>query len=83
MGVLQRIALCYFFASLIVHYLSSKNVIIISVILLIGYWLLLLIFGNQQQPLSLSGNAGLYLDKFLMGNNHLYHGEGIPCLLAL
>ena len=78
MGVLQRIALCYFFGSLLVHYLSSKKVMIVSVILLLGYWLLLLAFGNPSQPLSMSGNAGLYLDKFLMGNNHLYHGEGIP-----
>ncbi len=78
MGVLQRIALCYFFASLLVHYLSAKKVMIVSVILLIGYWLLLLAFGNPSQPLSMLGNAGLFLDKFLMGNNHLYHGEGIP-----
>ena len=78
MGVLQRIALCYFFGSLLVHYLSSKNVIIVSVILLVGYWLLLLGFGDSSQPLSMSGNAGLYFDRFLMGNNHLYHGERIP-----
>lgn len=78
MGVLQRIALCYFFGSLLVHYLSSKQVAIISIILLVGYWLLLLAFGDPSQPLSMSGNAGLYLDKFLMGNNHLYHGERIP-----
>lgn len=78
MGVLQRIALCYFFGSLIVYYLSTRNVIIISVVLLIGYWIILLVFGDQSQPLSMSGNAGLYLDKFLMGNNHLYHGERIP-----
>ncbi len=78
MGVLQRIALCYFFASLMVHYLSSKQIIITSVILLIGYWFLLLAFGNPSQPFSMLGNAGLYLDKFLMGNGHLYHGEGIP-----
>jgi predicted acyltransferase len=78
MGVLQRIALCYFFGSLLVHYLSPKKVIIVGIVLLIGYWLLLLGFGNPSQPLSMSGNAGLYLDKFLMGNNHLYHGEGIP-----
>lgn len=78
MGVLQRIALCYFFGSLLVHYFSTKKVIIISVILLIGYWILLLAFGNQSQPLSMMGNAGLYLDKFLMGNDHLYHGERIP-----
>src|SRR5690606_27037812 len=67
MGVLQRIALCYFFGSLLVHYFSTRKVIIISVILLIGYWILLLAFGNQSQPLSMMGNAGLYLDKFLMG----------------
>lgn len=78
MGVLQRIALCYFFGSLLVHYFSTRKVIIISVILLIGYWILLLAFGNPSQPLSMMGNAGHYLDKFLMGNNHLYHGENIP-----
>ena len=78
MGVLQRIALCYFFASLLIQYLSPKKVALISIILLIGYWLLLLAFGDSSQPLSLSGNAGLFLDKFLMGNSHLYHGEGIP-----
>ena len=78
MGVLQRIALCYFFASLLVYYLPAKKVILVSIILLIGYWILLLAFGNASQPLSMMGNAGLYLDKFLMGNDHLYHGEGIP-----
>ena len=78
MGVLQRIALCYFFGSLLVHYFSTKKVIIISILLLVGYWILLLAFGSPSQPLSMMGNAGLYLDKFLMGNNHLYHGESIP-----
>lgn len=78
MGVLQRIALCYFFASLLIQYLSTRKVILISVILLLGYWLVLLVFGNYEQPYSLLGNAGLYLDKFLMNTSHHYHGEGIP-----
>lgn len=78
MGVLQRIALCYLFASLLIHYLSTRAVIIVSVLLFLLYWGLLLVFGNADQPYSLLGNAGLYLDKFLMGDNHLYHGEGIP-----
>lgn len=78
MGVLQRIALSYFFGSLLVYYLSTKKVIIVSIALLIGYWIILLFFGDHSQPLSMSGNAGLYLDKFLMGNDHLYHGEKIP-----
>ncbi len=78
LGVLQRIALCYFFASLLIHYLSAKKVVLVGIILLTGYWFLLLLFGNASQPFSMLGNAGEYLDKFLMGNNHLYHGEGIP-----
>ncbi len=78
MGVLQRIALCYLFGSLIIHYLSRRMVIVTSVLLLVGYWLLLLLFGNTSQPYSLLGNSGLYLDKFLMADSHLYHGEGIP-----
>jgi predicted acyltransferase len=78
MGVLQRIALCYFFASLLIHYLSRRAVIIVSVLLFVVYWLLLLVFGDHNQPYSLLGNAGLYFDKFLMGNNHLYHGESVP-----
>lgn len=78
MGVLQRIALCYLFGSLIIHYLSKQMVIITSILLLVGYWLLLLMFGDANQPYSLLGNAGLYLDKFLMADSHLYHGEGIP-----
>lgn len=78
MGVLQRIALCYFFASLLIHYLSARKVAIVTVILLVGYWFLLLLFGDTSQPFSMLGNAGEYLDKFLMGNDHLYHGEGIP-----
>jgi len=78
LGVLQRIALCYLFASLMIHYLSTRAATITSIILLLGYWILLLVFGNHDQPFSMLGNAGLYLDKFLLGDNHLYHGEGIP-----
>ncbi|MEJ7766442.1 MAG: DUF5009 domain-containing protein [Chitinophagaceae bacterium] len=77
MGVLQRIALCYFFASLLIHYLSSKKVFVISLVLLVGYWMILLAWGNQAQPFSLTGNAGLYFDRWFFGESHLYHGEGI------
>lgn len=78
MGVLQRIALCYFFASLLIHYFKRKTVLIFTVFLLVFYWLILLWFGDAAQPFSLLGNAGLRFDKWLMGPHHLYHGEGIP-----
>jgi predicted acyltransferase len=78
MGVLQRIALCYFAASLLTHFLSPKRVMWVGAGLLVGYWVLLLLFGDHAQPYSMFGNAGIFLDKFLMGNDHLYHGEGVP-----
>jgi predicted acyltransferase len=78
MGVLQRIALCYFFASILIYYFKKRTVITITIVLLLLYWFLLLVFGDHSQPYSLLGNAGLYLDKWLMGTHHLYHGEGIP-----
>jgi predicted acyltransferase len=77
LGVLQRIALCYLFASLLIHYLSTRAAMITSIALLVGYWLLLILFGDHAQPFSMLGNAGIYLDKFILGENHMYHGEGI------
>ncbi len=77
MGVLQRIALCYFFASLLIHYFSTRTVYVVSALLLVGYWILLLLFGDPAQPFSMLGNAGLYLDRAMLGDSHLYHGEGV------
>lgn len=76
-GVLQRIALCYGIASLMLYYLKPKTALIISVIFLLVYWLLLYVLGDPIAPLSLEGNAVLRIDRWLLGENHLYHGEGI------
>ena len=75
-GVLQRIALCYCFASLMIHFLSKRSVIILSILFLVGYWIILLVFGDPLNPLSMTGNAGYYLDKLVLGADHMYHGEG-------
>src|SRR3984885_16356276 len=73
-GVLQRIALCYLFASLIVYFIKSTTaVVVISIILLFGYWFLLLIFGDHANPYGMLTNAGTLLDKSLLGDSHLYH----------
>ncbi|MBB6107917.1 Predicted acyltransferase [Mucilaginibacter lappiensis] len=78
MGVLQRIALCYFFGSLIVHYCSKRIAVIISVLLLLGYWVFLLLLGEPGKELTMLGNAGTRLDILIMGNAHLYHDKGGP-----
>jgi predicted acyltransferase len=72
-GVLQRIALGFGLASLIIHFWKPRGAIIFSVIGLLGYWAIMYFFGDY----SLAGNAGLKLDLFLLGENHLYHGEGV------
>ncbi len=76
-GVLQRIGVCYGLASLLVHFFSTRTVIWLSIGLLVGYWLILLGWGDPNDPLSLAGNAVLRLDRFLVGDAHLYHGEGV------
>ena len=79
LGVLQRIAICYFFASLVIHFIKSTTaIIVISILLLFGYWFILLIWGDPAHPFGMLTNAGTYLDKWAMGDDHLYHGEGVP-----
>ena len=73
-GVLQRIALCYGIAAVLIHFLSSKKIVIASLILLVGYWVVLLLNGD----LTMLGNAGIAVDKWLIGENHMYKGEGVP-----
>jgi predicted acyltransferase len=77
LGVLQRIALCYFFASLIVFFCKTRTVIIISALILLGYWLLCYLLGSNADPYSLSGYFGTAVDKTVLGPNHMYKGEGL------
>jgi len=77
MGVLQRIALCYLFASVLIRYFSTKTIWIICLSTLAGYWIILYLFGNPHSPYSITGNACLYLDKLLFSEKHLYHEGGV------
>ncbi|HWK99819.1 MAG TPA: heparan-alpha-glucosaminide N-acetyltransferase domain-containing protein, partial [Parapedobacter sp.] len=76
-GVLQRIALAYCFASIVVYYFREKWIIVISAVLLLGYWLLCVLFGGAD-PYSLDGWFGTAVDKNVLGVAHLYRGEGVP-----
>ena len=77
LGVLQRIALCYGIAALLIYYLKPKIAVIISISLLLLYWFVMINFGDANDPLSMLGNAGQKIDLWLMGDKHLYHGEGV------
>ncbi|MFK7932449.1 MAG: acyltransferase family protein [Saprospiraceae bacterium] len=74
MGVLQRIGLAYGLAVAILYAFSLRKAIWITTGILITYWMILFGFGDY----SLEGNIGLWLDKQILGADHLYGGEGIP-----
>ena len=78
MGVLQRIALCYFFASVIVYYFKQKGAFVFGVLLLLFYWTICLLLGDPADPYSLQGWFGTEWDNAILGVNHMYKGESLP-----
>jgi len=76
LGVLQRIAICYFLASVILYYFKAKQSLYIALTLLVVYWILCVI-GNPADPYSLSGWFGTDVDKKILGVAHMYKGEGV------
>lgn len=73
-GVLQRIALCYFFASVVIYYWKERGAFFFSIFALLAYRVLLVAFGDFTLP----GNAARTVDLALWGPAHLYMGDGIP-----
>lgn len=76
MGVLQRIALCYFIVTILALYLSRKLLLIFALLLLPAYWLLLYILPHGAEVLGIHDNAVTMLDLKILGDKHIYHGEG-------
>ncbi|GAC1395442.1 MAG: heparan-alpha-glucosaminide N-acetyltransferase domain-containing protein [Sediminibacterium sp.] len=77
LGVLQRIALCYFFASVIIFYGKTKGAFVISAVALLVYWFICNWLGEAGDPYSLQGYFGVQADKTVLGINHMYSGEGV------
>ena len=73
-GVLQRIALCYGIASLLVLTLKKKKVAWISGIMLVFYWLLLAATGGFE----IENTLARRFDLWILGANHVYYGYGLP-----
>jgi len=78
LGVLQRIALCYFFASIIIYYGKSRIALFIGMMILVIYWVLTYALGAEGHPFSLSGYFGNSIDQTILGVSHIYKGEGVP-----
>ena len=71
LGVLQRIAICYFFSSILFLTTKIRVQIIIIAVLLIGYWFLLSEF-SAISSLSINHNLVGYLDQLILLPQHLY-----------
>ncbi len=78
LGVLQRIAICYFFASIIIYYGKSRIALFIGMMILVIYWVLTYALGATGHPFSLSGYFGNNIDQSILGVSHIYKGEGVP-----
>jgi len=78
LGVLQRIALCYFFASVIIYYGKSRMALFIGMMILVIYWVLAFSLGIPGHMYSLSGYFGNAIDQQILGLTHIYKGEGVP-----
>ncbi len=77
LGVLQRIAICYLFASIIAFYLKPKLAFVVCAIILMLYWWVSYAFGNGD-PYSISGFVGTQIDLKILTATHMYKGEGQP-----
>ncbi|MBK8556166.1 MAG: hypothetical protein IPL65_10555 [Lewinellaceae bacterium] len=79
MGVPQRLALGYGIASVLVLNFNRKQLIWIAASLLFWYWGILYFFGVPgADPYAMQTNAVFRLDRWLFGDAHLWHGEGVP-----
>jgi predicted acyltransferase len=77
LGVLQRIALAYFFASLIIWFFKLRGAFVVSVIILLVYWFLSFTLGSAPDPYSLTGYFGTSVDKAVLHIPHMYKGEDV------
>ncbi|BAY64193.1 hypothetical protein NIES22_42880 [Calothrix brevissima NIES-22] len=79
MGVLQRISLAYLISAIAVLHLQRRILWLFAAILLIGYWLamqLIPVPGYGAGNLTVEGNLVGYIDRLILGQQHLLGGKG-------
>ena len=77
-GVLQRIAMCYVLGGVLALWLKTPKKLVLGMASLIGiHWAILAIFGGEGWS-TLEGNIASSIDLAIFGENHIYHGFGIP-----
>jgi len=81
LGVLQRISLCFGASAMVVWWFGrdghASGVLWVIAGLLVGYWGACWLWGVKGDPFSLQGYFGTAVDRMLLGDKHLYQGEGV------
>lgn len=77
MGVLQRIGIAYILAAIIILSLNRRGIWLVSIGILLGYWLLLMSVGAEH-AYTLEHNIVRQFDIWLLGENHVWSGKGLP-----
>lgn len=75
MGVLQRIALCYLIAALLVRHLNFKQIFWSGVVLLFGYWGLLVFCAPSGLAYDKAANFGSVIDNFIIPQSHIFRRD--------
>jgi predicted acyltransferase len=80
-GVLQRIALCYGAAALLVMHCRPRGLVVATLVILLGYWALLAFVpapGGSAGDYSKAGNLAGYVDRQYLPGKIMaaYYGDG-------
>ncbi len=80
-GVLQRIAICYGIAALVVMWCGVRGQVVVSAAILLGYWAILALVpvpGSTAGDYSIQGNLAGYLDRHFLPGRIVqeYYGFG-------
>lgn len=77
MGVLQRISVAYLFSAIAIFNFSRKQLRLLFLLILLGYWGMMQMIPVPEYGagnLTPEGNLGAYIDKMILGINHLWRG---------
>jgi len=75
LGVLQRIAVCFFIVALLITFVKQKWLTMLAGLTLVAYWLALNAFSDA--PYALETNLVRYIDLSVMGSSHMWQGKGL------
>ena len=88
LGVLQRIGIAYAIGSTLCVALPRKYLALVGAFTLLGYWALLFHYSDPVYPYAhetadhkieaLDNNLTVKVDKYILGENHLWKGKGLP-----